>query len=364
VTVILIAGSRGYPAKYGGFETLAHKLAENWSDENIETIVTGFSECSYKPLSVTSYKQGRIMSVTISLPIWSRLKNLVSTFITVLHCANNYNFDYALVLNDVNLPSALFLKARGIKTVVHLDGDETSRRGLPKFGQLLHKFFRTLILAFFDSVILDSHALLKFVPNSKKDSIHIIKYGVDPEEIYVSEVPTVLDFPSKNYILSIARFVPENNIVEIINAYLKSNCQIPLVIVGKGTGRYQYEEEINRLCQTSTKEIFILNAIYDTKYIHYLIKNSGLYVHGHEAGGTNPILISARYFAKRLIVHDNVYNREAARADEEFWKNINDLSAIFNEIKQVNEKSNQTFINGGFFVSWKTIATQYLDLMK
>ena len=361
---ILIAGSRGYPANYGGFETLAQKLAEHWSDEQLETIVTGFAEGHFKLPQVTSYKEGLISTVTVSLPIWSRLKNLVSTFVTVLYSVKKFDLDYALVLNDVNLPSAILLKASGIKTIVHLDGDEASRKGLPKLGKLMHRTFRRLIYIFFDLIVLDSNALLEFAPKRKRDSVTIIKYGVDPEDIYKGEIPISRLLPKNGYVLSIARFVPENNITEIINAYLRSRCKIPLAIIGRGTGGAKYEREINQLCQSSDKKIYIFDAMYDSKLIHYLIKNSALYVHGHEAGGTNPILISARCFARRLIAHDNVYNREGASLDEQFWKITEDLVKVFNLIDINVEESDQGTKAEVRLNDWNSIAKQYLELMQ
>jgi glycosyltransferase involved in cell wall biosynthesis len=364
MVTILIAGSRGYPAKYGGFETLAQKLAEHWSDERLETIVTGFGEGHFKRPRVTSFKEGLITSVTVSLPIWSRLKNLVSTFVTVLYSVKKFEIDYALVLNDVNLPSAILLKVSGIKTIVHLDGDEASRRGLPKLGKLMHRAFRRLIYSFFDLIVLDSNALLEFAPKRKRDLVNIVKYGVDPQDIYEGEIPISRLLPKNGYVLSIARFVPENNIAEIINAYLKSHCEIPLAIIGRGTGGARYEREISQLCQSSDEKIYILDAMYDSKLIHYLIRNSALYVHGHEAGGTNPILISARCFASRLISHDNVYNREGARSDEQFWKDTDDLVRVFNRKEIIIEESDRGFTPDVRLDDWKSIAKQYLELMQ
>lgn len=361
---ILIAGSRGYPARYGGFETLAQKLAEHWSEEHLETIVTGFADGPFKAPHVTSYKEGLISSVTVSLPIWSRLKNLISTFVTVVYSVRKFEIDYALVLNDVNLPSAILLKASGIKIIVHLDGDEASRRGLPKLGKLIHKTFRRIIYSFFDSIVLDSYALLDFAPRRKKDLVNVIKYGVDPADIYEGEIPISRLLPKNGYILSIARFVPENNITEIINAYLKSHSEIPLVIIGRGTGSARYQGEISQLCKSSEEKIYVFDAIYDSKLIHYLIRNSALYVHGHEAGGTNPILISARCFARRLIAHDNVYNREGARSDEQFWKVTDDLVRVFSRIEINLEGSDQGSKPDVRLDDWKSIAQQYLELMQ
>lgn len=361
---ILIAGSRGYPASYGGFETLAHKLAERWSEQNIETVVTGFSGFHKKPMQVLSHKGQLINTVTINLPIWSRMKNLVSTLIAVFYTARKYEIDYALVLNDVNLPSALWLKLCKIKTVLHLDGDETARRGLPKMGKVLHTFFRSLAFRFIDNLVVDSTALLQTVPMKYKNKIHVVKYGVDPEEVYRIEV-SLDSFPVKdNYILAIARFVPENNLKEILIAYLASDCKYPLVIIGKGTGGRRYEEDLENLAQLREGKVYVLSATYDTKLIHYLLANSSLYVHGHEAGGTNPILVSARCFAKNIAAHDNVYNREGSGHRERFWNELHQLTEILNRLEDGSKDTDTSLRREPELESWDSIATTYLNLIK
>ena len=360
---ILIAGSRGYPAKYGGFETLAHKLAEIWSAQNIHTVITGFAKDGTKPIQVGNYRDGLIKSVTVTIPVWSRLKNLVSTLLAVIYAVRKFEITCALVLNDVNFLSALYLRSRGIKTIIHLDGDESARRGLPRLGRLMHVLFRRMSFKFLDDLVIDSFALLRTVPRWSESNIRVIKYGVDPNDIYKSDIPFSADWMAHPYILTVARLVPENNIKEILGAYMKSNCKIPLVIIGKGTGKLRYEKELESLRMVEKDRVFILPAMYDSKLIHYLMSKCTLYVHGHEAGGTNPVLVSARFYARKICSHDNIYNRECARVDEIFWHDNQDLKSNFDELEDVLANSGRDLVQESGLENWNSIGKQYLELL-
>jgi glycosyltransferase involved in cell wall biosynthesis len=361
---ILIAGSRGYPANYGGFETLAQNLADQWSEQHFHIFVTGFSTSHTNPIEITSHKGGLIKTVKVNLPVWSRLKNLVCTFVAVVYTVRKFDIDDALVLNDVNLLSALFLKVCKIRTVIHLDGDESARRGLPKVGRFVHSVFRKVAFRHLDNLVVDSMALLRNVPRNSKGRVHVVKYGVNPKDIYKEKIPLDVEWIKDNYILVVARFVPENNIQEILGAYLSSSCKVPLVIIGKGTGGHKYEKEIERLAHIREGKVFVVSAIYDSKLIHSLLANSALYVHGHEAGGTNPILISARFFAKNIAAHDNVYNQEGSGLKETFWNSTSQLVQIFNQLDGQVEIADENPRREIGIESWESISLQYLELIK
>jgi glycosyltransferase involved in cell wall biosynthesis len=210
----------------------------------------------------------------------------------------------------------------------------------------------------------DTKALLRKVPRNSKGRVHLVKYGVNPKDIYKEEIPLNFKWIKDDYILAVARFVPENNIREILGAYLSSICEVPLVIIGKGTGGHKYEKEIERLAHIREGKVFVVSALYDSKLIHALLANSALYVHGHEAGGTNPILISARFFAKNIAAHDNVYNREGSGLNETFWKSRSQLVQIFNQLEGQIESTDEDPEREIELESWESIALQYLELIK
>jgi glycosyltransferase involved in cell wall biosynthesis len=261
---ILICGSRGYPARYGGFETLTQELAELWSNEGHRVTVTGFSSKSSERVVVKTEPTVAITTITVRYSGWSRLANMYATFKAARLACKLYKFDGAIVLNDVNFFTALYLNARrGIPLAIHLDGDESVRRGIPWAGRLLHLFMRWASLNFIDKIVVDSRALLRSVPHRLSNKVRVIKYGFP----VVSTDKTLMyrDFPElqKGYFLNVARLVPENNVVEIVESYLSSKRTLPLVILGKGTGSKSYESRLEDLALKAPEKIFLLVAQYD-----------------------------------------------------------------------------------------------------
>jgi glycosyltransferase involved in cell wall biosynthesis len=361
---ILICGSRGYPARYGGFETLTQELAELWSNEGHSVTVTGFSSKSSERVLVKSEPTAKIITITVKYSGWSRVANMYATFKAARLACKLYKFDGAIVLNDVNFCTALYLNARrGIPVVIHLDGDESVRRGIPWPGRVLHWLMRSASLNFIDKIVVDSRALLSSIPQRLSNKVRVIKYGFP----VVSTDRTILarDFSElqKGYFLNVARLVPENNVVELVESYLSSKRALPLVIVGKGTGSKSYESRLEDLALEAPGKIFLLDAQYDPQKLCTLIESSNLYIHGHEAGGTNPVLVTAREFASNVASHNNSYNREDCRDDEMFWSSVAELTAIMDSETPFRKRQNVGITSKASTHSWEEIADQYLDLL-
>jgi glycosyltransferase involved in cell wall biosynthesis len=358
----LICGSRGYPARYGGFETLTQELCEYWNGAGIKVTVTGFFRKGGESSPIRNDQGIKVVNVEFSG--WSRLTNLFATFKAMRIALSQDEFDGAIVLNDVNFFTAWFLQAGlGIPVIIHLDGDESARRGIPWPGRVLHQVLRLASIKFINQIVVDSSALLSKVPKRNLNKVSVIKYGFS--SISTLKELVYRDYPElkSGYFLNIARFVPENNVAEIIEAYLDSNRQLPLVILGKGTGTKKYELKLENLARKAPGRIRLLEAEYDKKKVCSLIVESSLYIHGHEAGGTNPVLITARQYASFLASHDNSYNREGCRSDEEFWSSVTSLTNIINSKHSLGSSTYRATPPKLNSLSWAEIAGQYEELL-
>jgi len=361
---ILICGSRGYPARYGGFETLTQELGELWSNQGHKIVITGFGSKSGRKVVLKTEPPEEIVTVTVEYSGWSRLANMLATFKAVRLACKLHSFDGAVVLNNTNFFTALYLqKTRGIFVVMHLDGDESSRRGIPWPGRVLHWLMRKASLSLIDKLVIDSRALLKSVPQRLSNKVSVIKYGFPivstDRKIVYGELPEL----QGGFFLNVARLVPENNVVEIMESYLNSKKRIPLVILGKGTGSKSYESRLEELALKAPEKILLLKAQYDPQKLCTLIEASSLYIHGHEAGGTNPVLVTARQFASKLASHDNSYNREDCRSDEMFWSSQSQLTTMMDTAPLHYLGQDVANTSKAASESWNEIADQYLELL-
>jgi glycosyltransferase involved in cell wall biosynthesis len=289
---------------------------------------------------------------------------MFATFKAVRIACRMDKFDGAIVLNDVNFFTAFYLQAiRRMQVVMHLDGDESARRGIPWPGRLLHWLMRLASLNFINKVVVDSRALLRLVPQKFSTKVRVIKYGFPNISINSKNVLRYFPELDGGYFLNIARFVPENNVAEIMESYLSSTRKVPLVVLGKGTGSKNYESKLEDLAMKAPGKILILNAEYNTQKLCTLIGASSLYIHGHEAGGTNPVLVTARHFASNLASHDNFYNREDCRSDEKFWSESSQLKLIMESEPLFDQYECTAMTPKSSTESWHEIADQYFDLL-
>lgn len=326
--------------------------------------VTGFSEKGTKNFLIQNELPKDIRTINVKFSGWSRLANLIATFKAARLACSHDKFDGAIVLNDVNFFTAWYLQEKlGISVMIHLDGDEAARRGIPWPGRVLHWAMRLASIIFIDKIVVDSRALLQKFPQKHIHKVSVIKYGSPRvstfRELIYQDSPELHD----GYFLNVARFVPENNVAEIIEAYLDSKRQIPLVILGKGTGSKKYESKLEDLAMRAPGKIRLREAQYDRTVLCTLIQESSLYIHGHEAGGTNPVLVTARQFATFVASHDNSYNREDCRSDEEFWSDVTQLTNIMNLKPSLRLSTDKATKPSTSSESWAEIADQYLDAL-
>jgi len=351
---ILICGSRGIPARYGGFESLAQALAENFNNHEHEAVVTGFSNEIGVP--VLNQVSG---SISYQIPVRGPrfVQNFLCTWKATRDLDANQHFDAAIVLNDVNYFIARKYRKMGVRTVLHLDGAEARRSSLPIIGKFAHWFFRRLAVKSGIPLVVDSVVIKKDMRlNSQK--VAVISYAPHIDEAKKPQYEN-LNLEHNGYFIVIARLVGENQILELIDGYISSGRDEQLFIIGLGTGSKKYEMRVINAAQYD-ENIHVLPKNYDRAEINWLLQNAKGYIHGHSVGGTNPILVDARLHAQLIFSHDNPYNRENSGHKEHFWSNDDQLTKLLKDIDllEVNTDANDYGLD-----SWDTIALQYLELL-
>jgi glycosyltransferase involved in cell wall biosynthesis len=213
--------------------------------------------------------------------------------------------DVALVMNVANgfwLPA---LKARGIPTVVNVDGIEWERA---KWGRRAKAVFRAgakLTARHADRLVMDSHAIRRRWEQDFERSGDFIPYGGDPVDV----LPPVDDLSPQKYVLMVARFVPENTVHEFITAAEELSIHHDVVIVGSSGYGGELEDRVRALA-ASNDRVKWMGHLSDDAKLFSLWQNAGAYFHGHSVGGTNPALVQAMACRAPIIARDTVYNRE------------------------------------------------------
>ncbi|MCJ7581802.1 MAG: DUF1972 domain-containing protein [Candidatus Aminicenantes bacterium] len=358
---IALIGSRGIPAKYGGFETFVEELGKRLVRKGYTIDV--YCRSGYYQDKIKTYHG--INLIYLPEPKIKTLETLLHTLISIWHALWNSN-DILFVLNSANSPWILFPKLFKKKTLLHMDGIEWKRGKWSSLGKAYFRFAEKFATKISPELICDSREIQKFFKKEYGKDIHTISYGAD---LRFSRDKSILDrfsLEPNEYVLQITRFEPENNPLLSIQAFKKLDTTKKLVFVGGA--RYE-SEYTKKMYATLDQRVQFLGFIYDKSVLVELLCNCSAYIHGNEVGGTNPALLEAMASGCFVISRDVPYNREVLQdAGIYFEKNSSDLEHklqwTLNNKEQLQQKKEEarTIIQQQY--NWDLVVEQYEKLFQ
>ncbi len=298
---VAIIGTRGYPSYYGGFETAVRKLAPALVESGWEVTVYG------RPGATRTNDPDLNSEVTARSTRGLETKNLstLSHGFTATLDASARNPDVALVFNVANGYFLPLLKARGVPTLVNVDGIEWERA---KWSPLAKRVFRIgaeFTAKWSTRLVFDSKAIEAYWEREFGVGGTFIPYGGD--------VPPMLSVPEglrhRGYVLIVARFVPENSVPEFFEAVPAIAEKYPVVIVGSSGYGGELDDAAGALA-ARYPSVSWLGHVSNDSLLLALWQHAGVYFHGHSVGGTNPALVQAMAAGAPILARDTVYNRE------------------------------------------------------
>lgn len=298
---VAIIGTRGYPSYYGGFETAVRKVAPYLADEGWDVIVYGRKGATKDD---DPERDPRIRTV-VTGGVESRSLSTLSYGLTASLHALKDKPDVALVMNVANGYFLPFLKLRGIKTLVNVDGIEWDRAKWGRLAKFMFRMGAKFTAKFADNLVFDSREIERRWNTEFGREGVFIPYGGDVPP----ELPIEPGLEHRGYVLVVARFVPENTIPEFLDAAEVLADKYPVVIVGSSGYGGPLDEQAHALA-AKNPNVHALGHISDDARLLSLWQHAGVYFHGHSVGGTNPTLVQAMATGTPIVARDTVYNRE------------------------------------------------------
>ncbi len=314
---IAILGTRGIPARYGGFETFAEQLSARLAARGHEVTVY----CR-RPFT-TSHDVIAPGVRRVILPTISRkhFDTAFHTLLSVIHVSFT-NADVVLICNVANGPIAWIPRLFGKPTVLNVDGLDRKRKKWSLLGRwVLHCC--ELLSAFTPSrIVTDAKLMQEYYWKNYRRPSTMIAYGAElPAN---GSVGNPFDLPTAAFILYVSRLEPENNPELVIGAYRQVQTDWPLVMVGGNSYDASY---VQRLRNLADQRVIFLGPVYGSGYWE-LLRDAGLYVFACEVGGVHPALIEAMAAQKPILYLDTPENRETAGdAAIPFRAGISDLAS-------------------------------------
>ncbi|MEL7060286.1 MAG: DUF1972 domain-containing protein [Acidobacteriota bacterium] len=298
-----LLGSRGIPARYGGYETLMEELATRLAERG--HLVTVYCRAHYTRRGESPYRGVRLRV----LPTL-RTKHLDTPVHTFLSClaALGARHDATLMVNAANAMFVPILRLGGMPTALHVDGIERRRAKWGRFGRAVYAVSERLAVRVASELISDAEAIREHYRKRYGAASRLILYGVDPRPPRDRRVLAELGLRAGGYFLYVSRFEPENNPHRVVEAYRDVGGDLPLVMVGTAPYADRFIADLRR---RADRRILFPGAIYGEGY-RELQEGALAYIQATEVGGTHPALVEAMGYGNCLLVNDVVENREAA----------------------------------------------------
>lgn len=386
VVNVFIIGLRGYTQNYGGWESFAQGLLNNWTDSSIHFFV--FEK-------VADYSEEEIVEVkhVTCIRVFEKEQGSSAMMKYDKHCTDIA--DELILRNSIKNPILFhlgvrigpylwlkrnYLEKRGIKLMENPAGAEWRRTKWNKLVQAYLLVSAIMMAKSTDCMVCDNEGIRKlydYMLIGRKPVLEYVAYGVNE----VPRVPETMSQSAKNYFkhwniekdgyyLVLGRFIPENNYEMMIKGFIKSKTEKKLLIITN------YKTEIQKFYQhilKSTKfetedRVIMAGTLYDPDVLHYIRQNARGYIHGHSVGGTNPGLLEAMAETDVNILYNVNFNKFVGGESTLYFSDEDELASI---IEKVDVMTAQERIEIGElskyrmrkYYSWSYIVDEYNRVM-
>ena len=297
---IALLGTRGIPARYGGFETFAEALSARLVARGHQVTVycrSRFPEPCYCGVRLRYLPTIR----------HKYFDTLAHTFVSTLDLLFR-RADVALYCNGANAIFTLPPRMLGIPTALNVDGLERKRKKwnrLAKAWYLISEWLSTFCPS---AMITDARAIQDYYRDRYGKNSVFIPYGAEVGRVTSCGVLKELRLEAGGYFLYVSRMEPENHPLEVRQAFETLDTPMKLVLVGDAPYAHDYIRQVHETCDA---RLVITGAIYGLGY-HELGSHCFAYIHATEVGGTHPALIEAMGRGALVLYLNTVENAEVA----------------------------------------------------
>ena len=276
-----IVGTRGIPARYGGFETFAEELSTRLVERGHQVTVY----CRERHAEPT-YRGVRLQYLpTIRHKYFDTLAH---TFLSTLHLLGA-RYDALLYCNAANAIFTWMPRVLGMPVALNVDGLERHRKKWNALARTWYRISEWLATWIPNTVVTDAQAIAQYYHEKYgRDSV-MIPYGAELGAVETCAVLPKLGLEPQKYFLYVSRMEPENNGLLVREAFESVATDLKLALIGDAPYAADY---IARVRDTHDPRIVIPGAIYGQGY-RELGSHCFAYIHATEVGGTHPALIEA-----------------------------------------------------------------------
>ncbi len=297
---IAILGTRGIPARYGGFETFAEELASRLAARGHQVSVycrERHAESSYRGVALRCLPSIR----------HKYLDTLAHTLLSTVHLLF-HRVDAALYCNGANALFTVLPRLFGMPVALNVDGLERNRKKWNRLAKAWYRVSEWLATFCPTVVVTDAKSIEEYYLERYGKPTVFIPYGAAVGKVSGGGALERLGLEAGRYFLYVSRLEPENNPLMVRECFEKLTTDFRLALVGDAPYAADY---IRQVRDSSDPRIVMPGAIYGEGY-RELGSNCFAYIHATEVGGTHPALIEAMGRGALVLYLNTKENAEVA----------------------------------------------------
>jgi glycosyltransferase involved in cell wall biosynthesis len=297
---IAIVGTRGIPARYGGFETFAEELS-------VRLVERGHQVCVYcrEKWPEPVYRGVELRYLP---PVRHKyLDTLAHTFLSTLHLLA-HRVDAAIYCNGANAIFTPLPRLFGMPVALNVDGLERLRKKWNRLARAWYQISEWLATFCPSAMVTDAKSIQDYYLQRFGAKSDFIPYGAETGKVAGTETLLKLGLETGRYFLYVSRMEPENNPLLVRQSFEKLGTDLKLALIGDAPYAAEYIKQVR---DTRDPRIVMPGAIYGAGY-HELGSHCFAYIHATEVGGTHPALIEAMGRGALTLYLDTKENGEVA----------------------------------------------------
>jgi len=325
---IAFLGSRGIPRCYSGFETFVEEVA-------VRLVERGHLITVYNRVPFNQYRESSFRGVRIVLVPTLQFKGtdtLIHSALCSLH-ATTQPYDVVYICGVGSSLFSILPKMRGARAVVNVDGADWARAKWGRIGKTWLRWSEMIAASLADTVIADHPIIADRYRSQFNIDCAVIGYGAD----VMAEDPGTATLEkyglaSRKYFLFVSRLTPENQADFVMQSYLDSGSQIPLVVVGDAPYVGEYLSKVKQLANASEGRIRLTGYQFGEAY-QQLSFHARAYVYPTSIDATRPVILEQMGMGACIFARDTRANRHVL-GDAAIWFSDDSASEGLNELFQ------------------------------
>jgi glycosyltransferase involved in cell wall biosynthesis len=354
---IAIAGVRGIPGRYGGFEASAEETARRM--QQLGNQVTVY--CRTKQGKRGQSEYAGIKLVNLRVVRFSSLETIFHSIAVGLHVAfRGRDVDVVHMYNAASAFGGLIVRIAGKPLIMTLDGVEWEREKWGRIARMVWKISTWLAIRVSNTIVCDSRTVKTLFEKQFHATIQYIPYGAKLIK-YISRSYELFGLEQFRYFIFVGRLVPEKGVDILLDAYSMLATDIPLVIVGNNEHDAEYVASLRRKARGDVR---FLGYRYGEEYESLLV-NARAYITASKLEGTSPSLLAAMGAHVCCLVCAIPENMETGGDDVLYFDGtIRDLADKWRMILEDTKTLNKYALKGYERVTaqydWDVVTRQYL----